>query len=141
MNKAVSMVGTALGTLALLGIGLGIGSAVAGEPAVIKVVSKAVDRYELNGDGATFGVSGESSEPSLIGVYASNGKQGYVWNTELDKATGAPSQFASPEEALAWQAESGRENRSIPVYESDGKTVVGEFVIVGSDEQQIEISK
>ena len=136
MKKTIATVITAVGAVALLGVGLGIGSAFAEVPNP-SPTSKP-DAYNKNADGATFGVIGESTEPELIGVYATNGKQGYVWKAELDMASGSPNQFSSPEEALAWQAEFGHQDRSVAVYDSDGKTVIGEFVIVGIDGQKTE---
>ena len=93
-------------------------------------------KYEVNSSGETFGTVAEAtssaSEPDLILATATNGKVGYVKKLELDEATGA--NVANPEEALAWQAEVARatangEVLSIPVYESDCKTVIGECVI------------
>lgn len=89
------------------------------------------EQYKQNADGLTYGsaldaVSPET-EPDLINVVASNGKTGYVLKTELDRASGALD-FKSVDEALAWQS-SRRSVTSVTVYESDGKTVVGEFIV------------
>lgn len=137
MKKVLSTIGVSAGTIALLAVGVGLGSAVAAGPNEPASVSPA---YQVNDSGQTYGVIGEGAEPDLIGVYATNGKQGYVLKSELDAASGHPSQFKSPEEALAWQEEFGYDDRSIPVYEPDGKTVIGEFVITGIDNQRTEIA-
>ena len=66
----------------------------------------------------------DGSQPDLIATYATNGRSGYVYADELDGY-----QRTSPTDALRWQEEHGDESRSVTVYESDGPTVVGEFVI------------
>lgn len=79
----------------------------------------------VNARGETYGVAGDGPEPDLIAAMATNGRQGYVRRTELDSAAGAnPS---TPAEALAWQDAHAGETFFIPVYESDGETVVGSF--------------
>ncbi|MBC7292680.1 MAG: hypothetical protein H5T84_01010 [Thermoleophilia bacterium] len=63
-------------------------------------------------------------EPDLILAEATNGKVGYVLRTELEGQ-----EPGSPQEALAQQAAQAGKNRAIPVYESDGKTVIGVFIV------------
>ena len=62
-------------------------------------------------------------EPDLIAVEASNGRTGYVYAEELSGPL--PS---SPEEAATWTPPPAR---SIPVYEADGTTIIGEFTVGG----------
>jgi hypothetical protein len=64
------------------------------------------------------------AQPDLIAAYATNGRFGYAYAEQLDGY-----RPTSPADALRWQAEHGDESRSVPVYESDGETVIGEFVI------------
>jgi hypothetical protein len=52
-----------------------------------------------------------------------------VYKTELDEATGASKKFSSPEDALAWQAAQAGKSTTINVYQSDGRSVIGVFVI------------
>jgi hypothetical protein len=67
--------------------------------------------------------------PDLIAVTIDQGKvQGYVKASDLDCASGNYV-VHSPAQALAWDAASKNRNISIPVYESDGRTVIGVFVI------------
>lgn len=92
--------------------------------------------YPTNDAGETYGSAADAptpeDEPDLIKVMATNGKIGYARSIDLDRASGVL--VANPEEALAWtedaqeRAASGEEV-SVPVYEVDGKTVIGKFVI------------
>lgn len=86
----------------------------------------------VNASGQTFGVTGSTQgEPDLIAVGATNGASGYVYRTELEDADGtaAGREFRSPDDALEWQRKNEGVTRVIPVYESDGKTRIGEFRI------------
>lgn len=88
--------------------------------------------FPVNAAGQTYGRSGgaldPTQEPDLILAEATNGKVGYVEKEALDEATGA--NVASPEEAIVWQEQqAARGPVEIPVYESDGRTVVGAFQI------------
>jgi len=60
----------------------------------------------MNANGQTYGVPNERGIPDLEAVYASNCEIGYVYRTDPRS-----------------------EGHSIPVYESDGETVIGEFWI------------
>ncbi len=77
-----------------------------------------------NGDGV-ISDSGSERIPALVAAVASNGAAGYVKYSDLF-CQPAP---ASPAAALAAQA-SGPS--SIPVYASDGSTVVGSVTVGGS---------
>ena len=84
----------------------------------------------VNARGETYGVWGDGPEPDLIAAMATNGREGYVRRTELDAAAGAnPS---TPAQALAWQSAHAGETTYIPVYESDGESVIGEFRVEGT---------
>jgi len=90
--------------------------------------------YAVNTNGDTYGSAADSdapgNEPDLIRAVATNGKEGYVKKTELEEADGTAASrgFTSPEDALRWQ-EANRGDRYVPVYEVDGETVIGEFLI------------
>jgi hypothetical protein len=80
--------------------------------------------YRTNADGQTYGTdggtpSGPLDEPDLVAVQATNGKIGYAYTSQLNGPMPT-----SPAQAVA---ESRRPARTIPVYESDGKTQIGEF--------------
>jgi len=82
--------------------------------------------YETNDRGLTFGSVEDArtpdEEPDLILVVATNGERGYALKTDLEGPT--PS---SPEDAV--RQTMNQTSRTIPVYESDGTTLIGEFLI------------
>lgn len=83
--------------------------------------------WGINANGQTYGVSNEIGVPDLIAVIASNGKTGYAFAADLDHVAGGSPR--SPEEALAMQKERAGKTFSVPVYKSDGRTLIGEFVM------------
>ena len=82
--------------------------------------------WGVNPKGETFGVENDSGEPDLIAVMATNGKRGYLYADELDSATGGD--VSNPKEAKEWMEGWPHEPVVLNVYESDGETVVGQFV-------------
>ena len=78
--------------------------------------------WGVNASGQTFGVPNANGTPTLVAVDATNGKTGYAYARDLDQP-----QAANPSEALAWQNGPQKEI-DVPVYTSDGKTVIGTFV-------------
>ena len=98
----------------------------------IQYVNYVPTRLGINAHGLTFGVTGsDHGEPDLIAVEATNGKSGYVYTKDLEDADGTTAQksFTSPEDALKWQEANAGRTHTIPVYESNGTTVIGEFQI------------
>ncbi len=89
-----------------------------------------VPNYTVNEQGETYGsapyVYGKIvKEPDLISAIGVDGVKGYVKATDLN----GPS-FSSPEEAIAYQEKmQAAGSRSIPLYESDGRTEIGEFIL------------
>ncbi|WNM24430.1 hypothetical protein [Demequina capsici] len=81
------------------------------------------------GRGETYGVDADDAHPDLIAAYATNGKVGYIRRTELEAVQGPLP--TSPAEAAARMQDPTPGTGSIPVYESDGVTVIGEFTITG----------
>ena len=86
--------------------------------------------YPVNDRGQTYGADIDAPNPAqgpdLVRAYATNGKLGYVYGANLNDEPA----FSSPEEAAAWSRATRSESpRSIPVYELDGVTVIGEFKI------------
>lgn len=96
-------------------------------------VRSTTTEWARNATGDTYGVENENGAPDLIAVQATNGTFGYVHRDDLEDADGttASKSFRSPADALAWQAEYGGRITYIPVYESDGTTVIGEFQVGG----------
>lgn len=86
-------------------------------------------QWAVNAKGETYGVANSHGEPDLMGVVATNGREGYAYTTALNTAGGPLP--TSPEEAVArTKANEGR-TFSVPVYESDGQTQIGIFTIGG----------
>ena len=93
-------------------------------------VSTEVTQWGVNANGQTFGVENANGSPDLIAVVATNGQLGYAYVSDMNAAGGpAPT---SPEDALVQQQERLGEAFTVNVYESDGETVIGEFVIGSS---------
>lgn len=134
-----AVIGVAIAALSVGGLG---GAALAVGPTLFAPsgvtaegsVPAPAPEYKANAEGLTYGsaldaVSPET-EPDLVLVEATNGKQGYAYKSDLDRASGADVVFKSPEEALAWQKEQAKVGpRAVPVYEVDGKTVIGQFMV------------
>jgi hypothetical protein len=88
--------------------------------------------WGVNEAGETFGVYKEGAgDADLMAARATNGERGYIRKTEAEfvDGTAAMDGFTSLDDALKWQEATAGKKYSIPVYESDGKTVIGEFVI------------
>lgn len=82
--------------------------------------------YLTNEQGQTYGPRPDTFEhvedPDLLEAIGENGIIGYVKLSDLD------SNVSSPEEALTYQESAeNSEYISIPLYNSDGETVIGEF--------------
>jgi len=140
-----------VGVAAIVGLGAGTAaSAVASllapvglSPAEGPHAKPAADPvYETNLRGQTLGsaldATSPDNEPDLIMAIATNGREGYVLKTELDSVNGqtASESFKSPEDALRWQETFGRSDQIIPVYEADGVTKIGEFLVFGGESQE-----
>jgi hypothetical protein len=68
-------------------------------------------------------VTNANGTPTLVAVIASNGKTGYAYDRDLHQPDPA-----NPSQALAWQNAAPSEV-DLPVYASDGETVIGTFVM------------
>jgi hypothetical protein len=91
-------------------------------------VNRVSSAWGVNASGQTYGVSNQQGTPDLIAVVIDQGKtQGYVKEGELNCAAGGD--VKSPAEASLWDKTSQNLNVTIPVYESDGVTVVGTFTV------------
>jgi hypothetical protein len=84
-----------------------------------------IPSWPVNENGQTYGIQGDSPiPPDLIQAMTTDGKTGYVLAKDLEQPM--PD---SPEQALEWQKANAGKTRSIPVYEQDGRTIIGEFII------------
>jgi hypothetical protein len=79
--------------------------------------------WGINASGQTYGIQNQHGSPDLIAVIATNRRRGYAYADQLDRPP--PSTVA---QALA---ENNAPPRILTVYESDGKTPIGEFVVGG----------
>lgn len=99
--------------------------------------------YPKNESGLTYGSAAQAispdTEPDLVLVVATNGEQGYVYKKDLDMANGttAAKNFRSPEDALRWQESESHSDQIVEVYALDGVARIGEFLVVGTDTQQL----
>jgi hypothetical protein len=105
-------------------------------------VNQVITSWGTNAKGETYGVQNENGTPDLIAVVIDHGTtHGYIEASEENCADGGD--VRSPAEALEWDKVSQRRNISIPVYESDGTTVIGTFVIgnaTGPNAQTVPLS-
>ena len=94
--------------------------------------------YPTNSNGQTYGSGAVSTDglaagsvfvlPDLIRVIATNGKEGYVYQKDLEgEQPNNPSEAVEYMKRLKELNDQGIFTRTIPVYESDGITVIGEF--------------
>ncbi|CEQ17413.1 hypothetical protein [Paraclostridium sordellii] len=99
-------------------------------------ISKTIDTirgyFKTNDNGETYGTyidkgDGEYEEPDLMAVVGVNDVEGYVKKVDLYDEENQPN---NPEEAIAYMEKREKEGpRLIPVYEKDGRTVIGEYRI------------
>lgn len=99
----------------------------------VTYVIQTITNWAINEQGESYGVQNANGTPDLVAVIATNGKTGYAHSADLADADGtqAATAFKNPEEALAWQRAHKGMSFSVPVYESDGTTLLGEFIIGG----------
>lgn len=87
-------------------------------------------QYPRNESGETYGSAlnaiSPETEPDLIKAYGTDGTIGYVRSTDLKGI-----KPKTPKEALA-QQEKENKDKEIPLYDKDGKKVIGKFKISGS---------
>ncbi|WP_414853607.1 peptidase M56 BlaR1 [Brevibacillus sp. IT-7CA2] len=86
--------------------------------------------YPENENGQTYGSATDAAspdtEPELISAIGVDGTTGYVLKKDLDGE-----RPKSPEEAIAIQNSRSPGGRDIPLYDVDGKTVIGVFHVGG----------
>lgn len=76
--------------------------------ATARYATTSISEWGVNANGQTYGVPNANGVPDLEAAQATNGRQGYISSDEMMHFTGSG---------------------TIPVYESDGVTVIGEFPI------------
>ena len=100
--------------------------------------------FPINEDGLTYGsdlgIEDPKNAPDLISVIATNGKEGYAYKAEIDEQLSYKELEALSEAKIEKFKEAMEKDPSVkaivwqrvPVYEKDGKTVIGEYVILYS---------
>lgn len=91
---------------------------------VVNYVRTETSAWGVNAKGETFGVQRRGKSPDLLAVVTTDGEQGYAYVKDLDGPMPT-----SPADALAQQEANEGQSRSVPVYESDGETIIGEYTI------------
>ncbi|MGO4699428.1 hypothetical protein AB4Z50_34880 [Paenibacillus sp. 2TAB26] len=96
-----------------------------------EVIEPTASAYPTNDQGQTYGhgpfPEGVNQGPDLIKAEGKNGVVGYVKSTDLEPS------MSSIEEALAYNKSMEKLGYvSLPLYETDGKTIIGEFIIYSS---------
>jgi hypothetical protein len=74
----------------------------------------------VNASGQTYGTQNQNGTPDLVAVIATNGREGYAYANELDGPYPT-----TPSQAIA----ENNQAEALTVYESDGKTQIGEFIV------------
>jgi hypothetical protein len=86
--------------------------------------------FPKNKNGQTYGSAAfavsPDNEPDLIKAWGVDGNLGYVLKSDLDG-----DKPKNPEEAIA-QQKLQKGDRTIPLYDVDGKTVIGKFIMSGA---------
>lgn len=105
-------------------------------------VNQVTTPWGVNARGQTYGVANQSGTPDLVAVVINHGAtHGYVKESDLNCAAGGD--VTSPAQALAWDKANQNRNISIPVYDSDGETIIGTFILgysSGSNVQTVPLS-
>jgi hypothetical protein len=125
--KSVVLTTLTLTLGAVVGVGTGSVISAASTP---QVFTPNQSSYPTNANGQTYGSAlGATTPPDLVQAFATNGHVGYVSESQLLSASGGDE--TTPAEAIAWDSEANQ-STNIPVYESNGTTVIGSFSISGN---------
>lgn len=129
MKRTWFLAGAVVGGTAVGAIGVTIASA-ADRPADRGEMS--APHYAVNANGQTYGsgalATSFQNEPDLIQVMTTNGKTGYAKRTDLE-----PAAAVNPAQAVAQaKAQGGAVRAPVPVYASDGTTVIGHFAFAAA---------
>lgn len=131
MKLKLFVIGLAVSVLAI-GYGISTISSASDNSQICKTIDTIRGYFETNNNGETYGTyidkgDGEWEEPDLMAVVGLNDIEGYVRKVDLYDEENQPN---NPEEAIAYMEKREKEGpRIIPVYEKDGKTIIGEYRI------------
>ncbi|GAB1086168.1 MAG: hypothetical protein SStaTSB_41840 [Shewanella algae] len=130
-NLKFCVIGLAASVL-IIGYGISTISSANNDNEISKTIDTIRGYFETNDSGETYGTyidkgNGEWEEPTLMAVIGLNDVEGYVRKVDLYDEKNQPN---NPEEAIAYMEKKEKEGpRIIPVYEKDGKTIIGEFKV------------
>jgi len=82
--------------------------------------------WAVNANGETYGVRNDNGTPDLVSASATNRRTGYIRHDDQQKLLDACGSVTSDDACVAAYID---EHPTIPVYLSDGETVIGEFEI------------
>jgi hypothetical protein len=85
-------------------------------------VNQTPTEWAVNENGDTYGAVNAKGEPDLVSVIATHGKLGYAYSKDLRGP-----EINNPQEAMEYMETMKGTTLMVPVYESDGETVIGEF--------------
>jgi hypothetical protein len=89
-------------------------------------VNQVTTSWGVNAKGETYGVMNQQGTPDLIAVDQGH-ISGYIKASDVNCASGPIP--TSPAQALAWQKAHQNQSVSIPLFQSDGTTVIGTFIL------------
>ncbi|NQX34477.1 hypothetical protein [Herbiconiux sp. VKM Ac-2851] len=92
--------------------------------------------WGTNQAGETYGAQKQNKMAELAAATATNGQSGYVRISEVNAATIDPTKSSLEDVQKHLASGDGRPDRYVPVYEADGKTVIGQYLIAGYDTQE-----
>ncbi|MFM6850869.1 MAG: hypothetical protein ACKOVB_17390 [Terrabacter sp.] len=93
-----------------------------------RYISTRVTAWGVNAKGETYGVMNDQGEPDLQLVVATNGRAGYAYTQDLNNAGGPPPTDPTQAKERSKALSAGV---PVPVYQSDGDTVIGQFIVGG----------
>jgi len=122
-----------ISVLSIIGIGAILGVTKLNTNTIVADSVSTDSNYEIKVNeynqtyGSNLATTEYGNEPDLILVEADNGKNGYVYKDDFYDTANQPN---NPKEALAYMERLEKDGpKTIPVYEHDGKTVIGSFKI------------
>jgi hypothetical protein len=90
--------------------------------AQLTYMTRTETEWAVNENGDTYGAANDRGEPDLLSVIATNGELGYAYSQDLQGP-----EINNPQEAMEYMENMKGTTLMVPVYESDGETVIGEF--------------
>lgn len=100
-----------------------------------------LEKIKVNSSGETYGPTlsfddpnDPDGEPDLVSAIGIDGTQGYVRSADLNQGVAK-----SPEEAVKLMKSRSLQDRFIPLYDLEGETIIGQFIISPAQGENIEI--